>query len=729
MNFAGFASFWNLFRRLNVALVVLFVLLLGGVSFVLFRFISQSFQDDVVIIDQQRCQSVVGGMAQALKGRFFAIDKELAKLQALLVEGLAPEEGAEEKLLFFITKDEHLLSSLALCKQGQAIQIFRIQKQAALFWEKMNGLCGPFPKNVRECSHFLFQKVRRDPVGGESITFVFCDMHGRPLLRRTLGFGGLGSNYQNTLKALMDLAIRPPSLTSMPFGGMGIAFQKSLTDHNGQAQKVVLHVGLKQISDALKMAAPLGVKTSFLLGPDGKILAHQKVRSGLRAQEGRLAPENFAFLYPVWGKSLESQRDSGFEKAPFRGTPLGAFFGFLQPLYVASGGQGASSILNDLTLGVLVPDSATKAIIHKSSTQALFLGLFLVILAGIVVFLFARLLVSPIAKSAHAMQQLSVMNFAPTFRAGSFFWEVDVITKTVQSLIKTLDAFGRFVPKKLVKQLLSMGQGARLGGESRTLTLLFSDIQGFTSIAETASPEALSKQLAIYFTEVRDIIARHSGTLDKYIGDAVMAFWGAPLEDPLHAVHACKAALDAKHGIDALNDAWEKAGRAVFRTRIGLGTGRVIVGNVGAPDRFQYTALGDTVNLASRMEGLNKVYQTDILVDHETQKAAADFFVFRVVDKVAVKGRTEGILIYQLLSHKEQGAPEADTGVVQLQTLSQAAFKFYEAGAFAQAFIHYGRIAGLFPDDPVCQVMRARIQSLMQHPPENWTGVWRATTK
>jgi len=213
-------------------------------------------------------------------------------------------------------------------------------------------------------------------------------------------------------------------------------------------------------------------------------------------------------------------------------------------------------------------------------------------------------------------------------------------------------AFQHYVPATVISEIVADAGKLRLGGEKRELTVLFSDIRGFTSLSETLAPEDLVKFLNVYFTAMTRKVFDHKGSLDKYIGDAVMAVFGAPVADPQHARGACRAALDMVGALQALDGEWRRIGLPQLRVDIGIGisTGPMIVGNMGSVDRFNYTVTGDAVNLASRIESLNKAYGTSILVSEYTyEQAKADLPNAREIDRVQVRGREQHVRLYELI--------------------------------------------------------------------------------
>jgi len=213
--------------------------------------------------------------------------------------------------------------------------------------------------------------------------------------------------------------------------------------------------------------------------------------------------------------------------------------------------------------------------------------------------------------------------------------------------------FGKYVSPVVIDNLIKNPDKINLGGEKRNITIFFSDIRGFTSISEKLEPEELVRLLNDYLTEMTSIIIKNQGLVDKFMGDAIMAFWGAPLDQPDHAEMACLSSLEMMDKLRELQKKWKKEGIPSFDIGIGLNSGDAIVGNMGSSNRFDYTAMGDNVNIASRLEGLNKIYGTNIIISENTYKIIKDKFKTRKLDTVKVKGKKKPIVIYELLSRKD----------------------------------------------------------------------------
>lgn len=315
----------------------------------------------------------------------------------------------------------------------------------------------------------------------------------------------------------------------------------------------------------------------------------------------------------------------------------------------------------------------------------------------------------------------------PRLPRNSLVREVNDMAEATDAMKSSLKSFGRYVPKGLVSEMLRTGTEAELGGQMEDLTMLFSDIAGFTSIAETLEPDVLVEQLAEYLETMSGAVQENRGTVDKFIGDAIMAFWGAPrpLED--HAVHACRAAL-AMRAVLARNQVeWEKAGRPLFDTRIGINSGTTLVGNIGAKERLNYTVMGDAVNLASRLENLNKAYGTRILCGDETVKRAGDGFVFRPVDWVAVKGKSRGILIHELVGE----ATDVDAETKAAVDAYRHALDIYRDRRFDEAAAAFDAADAAFGGaDGPSKTLAARARKYEKvPPPEGWDGTYVMTSK
>ncbi|HSB20538.1 MAG TPA: adenylate/guanylate cyclase domain-containing protein [Anaeromyxobacteraceae bacterium] len=289
------------------------------------------------------------------------------------------------------------------------------------------------------------------------------------------------------------------------------------------------------------------------------------------------------------------------------------------------------------------------------------------------------------------------------------------------------ETFSRFLAPAVVEEVLGREGGLRLGGEKRDLTVLFADIRGFTTISERLDPRVVIELLNEYLTPMTDIIVQdHRGTLDKYMGDAIMAFWGAPQEQPDHALRACQAALSMTGRLERLRAGWRERGLPEIDIGVGINTGPMSVGFVGSQDRFyNYTVLGDAVNLASRLEGTNREYGTRILVSHSTWERVRDQVVARELDAVRVKGKREPVVIHELLGLGRPG-PEQAAFLSEFEWGLSA----YKGQRWEEAMAHFRSAIALAGPDACSQMYLQRCEAMRQSPPgPGWDGVYQMLHK
>lgn len=282
-------------------------------------------------------------------------------------------------------------------------------------------------------------------------------------------------------------------------------------------------------------------------------------------------------------------------------------------------------------------------------------------------------------------------------------------------------AFGYYLSPHVIEEVLKDPKKLSLGGEKKELTVLFSDIRGFTALSEGLSPEELTRLMNKYLSEMTRLVLSSDGVLDKYIGDALMAFWGAPLPEPRHAERACRTALLMIKKLDDLNRSAAWPGGREIAIGIGINTGGMVVGNMGSAERFDYTVLGDAVNLGSRSEGLNKEYGTRIIITEFTKAALSEGFFTREIDRVAVKGKKEGVKIFELVGFT------GDLPAAQKQSAAEyeKALGLYRNKKWDEAI---GLLGAL--DDPASKNLAARCGQFKKFPPpDDWDGTWIMETK
>ncbi|MFQ5639461.1 MAG: CHASE2 domain-containing protein [bacterium] len=292
--------------------------------------------------------------------------------------------------------------------------------------------------------------------------------------------------------------------------------------------------------------------------------------------------------------------------------------------------------------------------------------------------------------------------------------------------IRVKKTWEHFMAGNVINSMLDSGKLPKYGGERKELTILFSDIRGFTTFSEKHTSREVVDQLNEYLTEMVDVIFKYAGTLDKFVGDEIMAIYGAPLHFRNHAENACKTALEMVSKLRRLQREWSRSKKDSFQIGIGINTGKVIIGNLGSSQLFDYTVIGDDVNLGARLEGANKQYGTTIIISESTYRAVRKKALVRELDLVRVKGKKRPVRIYELRGMGSLPAIEKDL-IIDVYTQGLA---YYKEMKWYLALIEFKRILRYFPTDGATRVYIKRCLDFIENPPvENWDGVYEFTTK
>lgn len=373
-------------------------------------------------------------------------------------------------------------------------------------------------------------------------------------------------------------------------------------------------------------------------------------------------------------------------------------FSYQGKTYLAKYLISKDDIVLNWMIGVVVPEDDFTAELKQASLLDVEIGLVILILGIILVSAFVTRIVRPIKTLVKETDKIKHFNLEEEEGIQSRIKEVMLLTDAIHSMKSGLKSFQKYVPKTLVRQLIETGENVRMGGTKRCLTIFFSDIKDFTTIAENMDPTELLTLMGEYFEELSRIIVSEKGTIDKYIGDSIMAFWGAPLlvKNPCHA--AARAALRCKQRLDALNNLWKNHGKPPLVTRFGLHMGNVVVGNVGSSERLNYTALGDAINVASRLEGVNKMYGTFIMVSETVYNVIKNDFILRKIDYVAVKGKIRASYIYELLA---ENGTQLSFDIAKYRENYELAFAAYEQQHWDEAISAFKKCLEIYPEDTV----------------------------
>jgi adenylate cyclase len=290
---------------------------------------------------------------------------------------------------------------------------------------------------------------------------------------------------------------------------------------------------------------------------------------------------------------------------------------------------------------------------------------------------------------------------------------------------KIRNAFQYYLTSSVINEMLKDPTKLKLGGDRKDLTVLFSDIRGFTTISEKLTPEELVRLLNEYFTAMTKVVFKYEGLLDKYMGDAIMAVFGAPLDQPDHPQRACFTALGMLDELHRLQKKWQEEGRPVLNIGVGVNTGDMVVGNMGSEMRFNYTVMGDMVNLGSRLEGINKEYGSNIIISEFTYKAVKETMCCRELDWVRVQGKKLPVKIYELLGEKKDESKWKD-----FIAGFEEGLVLYRSAKWEEAIVSFQKVLTIRPDDEASRIYIERCKNLKEQPPaQPWDGVFTMKTK
>jgi len=494
----------------------------------------------------------------------------------------------------------------------------------------------------------------------------------------------------------------------------GITFSAPIMNGQGDIAGVVgLDVELGAVSNFLQTVKVGKTGIAFITDSNYMVLAWSDLSSVLRWEDGEPRLMHIEELGIDWLASAYKEHiSSGAERFLFEHQGK-KYMGSITPF--------PEIFDNPWKMGVVVPEDDFLGAIKKTSRVALIIASVILAIAIALAIALGRSISRPIMSLSGEAEKIRNFELDHAIDIKSRIKEMYLLTTALSSMQTGLRAFKRYVPAELVRQLIQTGEAARRGGKKSELTFFLSDIAGFTPISESMSPEALMVHISEYLDELTSIIMAKSGTVDKYIGDAIMAFWGAPVADIDHAAHACEAALACQEKIEELNTKWENEGKTPLPTRIGIHAGEAIVGNIGSSERINYTVIGDNVNLASRLEGANKVYGTQIIISRSVYEKVSDKFVVRPLDLIAVKGKEQSIMVYELVGRRDDGVPSEKMDMIQQFSRALDLYFKQDWDGAIEMFLDIQR---RFPFDHVTTLYIKKCKQFQQDPPgADWNGI------
>lgn len=510
--------------------------------------------------------------------------------------------------------------------------------------------------------------------------------------------------YQIT-KAAKDLTISDPNLfATLSLVGFTIA---APIKRDGDITGVVaIDLTLEGLSNYLSQSRISNSSMSFVLDHRGNVIANSKVKDVYQISNGTLQLSHITeWPDPVAG-IVYSQRTIGVQGP--------------QDLFVEHGGKEYAASLEPISAAhgkawqvfTIAPVTDFSGAIEQNNRRVLLIGIIATILQIAIIWIFARKLATPLEQLVRQVDRIRNLNQddEPDL-PDSRIMEIGMLTKAVETLDNAIRSFASFVPVGLVRELLQSEQKLEIGGNSRFLTVFFSDMEGFTDLSEKIPAKNLVERVSDYLNIVANAVNLEAGTIDKFIGDGVMAFWGAPnlLED--HARRACMAALRVQAKVSAFNQAHlAETGESLLNVRIGIHSDAVVVGNIGSPERMSYTVLGDGVNVAARLEQVNKLYGTNICISHSVYKETGDILCVRPIGDIRFEGRRASTTVYELMGAFGHGLEfEPDAATLELANLSRIAFHERLSGNVEAAIRVYTQITQEFPDDPVARAILSEL--------------------
>lgn len=389
----------------------------------------------------------------------------------------------------------------------------------------------------------------------------------------------------------------------------------------------------------------------------------------------------------------------------------------------------------DQYLAIAAPLSDFTQHIMRMQQRSIVISLLALGIALPLIFLIARRVADKLAILAGEADKIRRFDLDSPVDVESIFLEVHKLSQAFGSMKQAVRVFGQYVPKALVQEIIQSGTPPELGGRRQEVTVLFTDISDYTRIAECTEPEDLMLRTSEYFKALGAALSQHHGVVDKYIGDAIMALWNAPSRDDDHVAHSCAAALACRDISRELAEGWAKRAIPTFETRFGLHCGEAVVGNVGGADRINFTAVGAAVNLASRLEGLNKSYGTEILVSEDVAGRVCQVFLLRLIDRVQAVGINAPVDIYELLAARPgltelPASQEASEAQLELCVLWDRAYEIYVERDWQRALVAFEGVLSLYPNDNPARVLVGRCRDFIDTPPDpHWDGVTHSNRK
>ena len=497
---------------------------------------------------------------------------------------------------------------------------------------------------------------------------------------------------------------------------LGITGSCPILDRKGSIQAVVgVDITLDSLAEFVASQRLVKDGKIFIMNDAGEVITAESWPTDEASGQSRARLPQLKDLKIPWFEDAYRQHlASGAEilsSSTGGRTYLGFFFRF------------PASFDKKWIIAAVIPEAEVVGPTRKIIYQALLITALITLVCLLLVYAAAGWITRPVKRLVQEAGKIKDFRLEEVVGVKSNLTEIRSLSDAFISMRGGLASFRRYVPAELVRQLIATGREAKLGGEKVLLAVMFTDIVGFTSLAESLTAEELMLQLSAYLDRMTRIIEREQGTVDKYIGDGIMAFWGAPLEVGNPALLACRAALGCSKAEADLNRQWQDEEKPAMPTCFGIHFGETIVGNVGSSRRMNYSIFGDNVNLASRLEGINRIYGTKIIVSQSVYEAVDKQMICRPLDIVAVKGKKKSIPIYELLAANDEEGAEALASFCARFTEGIDEYRGHE---WERALAVFERLQEESPNDHPVKLYVKRCRDIIDGSvtvPPDWDGV------
>jgi adenylate cyclase len=556
-------------------------------------------------------------------------------------------------------------------------------------------------------SKYAFRWIEA-PVDGASVDhYLFLDADGRELgssEEATTYDPRARGWYRNTVAA-GSLYITDPDVF-FAFGLIGFTVAAPFSVDGRAAGVVAADMTLDDLGSYLADRKISSGTLSYILDRQGRVLASSDHKKTARDKDGRVELRHIS-------DSDDDLPALAYGARPRRSVndALYSFFDHGKE-YIASISPLGNDFGKSWQLFIVTPVADFTGPYQRHNDYLLALGSAALLIEVVIIYLLAGILSRPLETMAFKVGRIRDLSGEVLPPVKSRIREISVLGRAIDTLDTTLRSFASFVPIGLVRQLLESDQKLEPGGHSRFLTVFFSDLEGFSAMSEELPSQELLLRVSAYLGVVTHAVNAERGTIDKFMGDGVMAFWGAPvlLED--HAWRSCVAAMRIQQQMVPLNEEWIGQGLRPLQVRIGIHSDAVMVGNIGSVERLSYTVMGDGVNVASRLEGVNKEFKTGICISQSVYKEAGERLCVRPIDEVVVRGRRSKIVVYELLGvYGSDPDLEPPPQARRLAELSLAAYKAKADEQPAVAIERYEAILSEFPDDAVSRQQIERLRA------------------